>query len=128
MWRANLDRSDIESINGAEPYGIALDLTAGKVYWTDTYFVNRANPDGSAPEVVLRTAGGPGGGIALDLRVPGDCSEDHTVGLSDHVSFVSCVTGPGQDFAPGCSCADATGDRDVDLADFAVFQTTFTGQ
>ncbi len=65
--------------------------------------------------------------IALDLRLPGDCDSDGIVTLTDYGLFVNCITGPGGEFSPGCSCADANGDRDVDLGDFAAFQVAFTG-
>lgn len=125
--RANLDGSEIEEI---VPYDwaevITLDVEAGKMYYADSRWIYRADLDGTNRGPVLYAASPPMG-IALDLRVPGDCDEDHLLGLSDHTSFVQCMTGPGGDFAPGCSCADDNGDRDIDLADFATVQATFAG-
>ncbi len=56
IWRCNLDGSNLEAIvsNLTDPYGIALDLTAGKVYWVDDLGnVSRANLDGSSQEIGL---------------------------------------------------------------------------
>ncbi len=53
-------------------------------------------------------------------------NQNRTVDLPDHHLFVKCLTDPGKDLQPGCSCADENGDRDVDLSDFATLQTTFT--
>lgn len=41
--------------------------------------------------------------------------------------FAECLGGPGVAYAPGCDCADADGDADVDLADFAKYQAAFAG-
>ncbi len=41
--------------------------------------------------------------------------------------FADCLGGPGVPYAPGCDCADADGDADVDLADFAMYQAAFAG-
>ncbi len=54
IWRVNLDGSQLEAIatDINDPYGIALDLTNDKVYWTDDDGnISRANLDGSAPEI-----------------------------------------------------------------------------
>ena len=56
IWRCNLDGSNLEAIvsNLTDPYGIALDVAAGKVYWVDDLGnVSRANLDGSAQEIGL---------------------------------------------------------------------------
>ena len=74
IQRANLDGSDVQDLvtQGLRyPYGIALDVEGGKMYWTDlgTDKIQRANLDGSNIEdLVTRTQGlrGPDG-IALDV-------------------------------------------------------------
>ena len=56
IWRCNLDGSNLEAIvsNLTDPYGVALDVAAGKVYWVDDLGnVSRANLDGSAQEIGL---------------------------------------------------------------------------
>ena len=62
VQRANLDGSNIETlVSGLEtPFGIALDVDGGKIYWTDadtdvpdTYKVQRANLDGSNIETLV---------------------------------------------------------------------------
>ncbi len=72
--RSNLDGSDVESIASGLffPAGIALDLDAGKIYWTDTGrflsdgAIRRADLDGANAETLLDGLPAPRG-IALDL-------------------------------------------------------------
>lgn len=59
IMRANLDGSSVETIVSSDlmsPVGIQVDLTKGKVYFTDRYANNikRANLDGSNVEIVVR--------------------------------------------------------------------------
>lgn len=67
------NRSDIESLvteGLSNPLGLALDLVAGKMYWTDDGTIERANLDGSHAEflVINLTSGIERPvGIALDL-------------------------------------------------------------
>ena len=61
-------------------------------------------------------------------RVADPCASD-VVDLSDYALFSACFTGPNNGpVADGCSCFDADGDNDIDLADFGAFQTTLTGR
>ncbi len=72
-----------------------------------------------------------GGGFTLSggfwfSTPPGDCNQDGAAGLSDVISFVDCLRGPGSDPTKGpCRCFDVDGSGGVDLADFAVLQTDF---
>ena len=74
IQRANLDGSNVEDLvteGLGRPYGIALDVAGGKMYWVDDFIgkIQRANLDGSNVEdLVTRTQGlrGPDG-IALDV-------------------------------------------------------------
>ena len=53
IWRMNLDGSGLESIVTGliDPYGIALDVAGGKVYWSDDDGnISRSNLDGSNVE------------------------------------------------------------------------------
>jgi len=59
---------------------------------------------------------------------PTDCNADGIVGLSDHQSFVNCLTGPAGDPTAECACFDVDGDGRIDLADFAENQTDFLGE
>ncbi|MGD8453381.1 MAG: SUMF1/EgtB/PvdO family nonheme iron enzyme [Phycisphaerae bacterium] len=65
--------------------------------------------------------------IANVAPPPGDVNGDGTVNLDDLDLFVTCLAGP--DNLPGCETpwADIDWDGDADLADFATFQTAFTG-
>lgn len=71
LWRANLDGSSPEALITwpdlpFPPAGMALDLGAGRVYWTDPFSdtIRRANLDGTGQEVVVST--GNANGLALD--------------------------------------------------------------
>ena len=66
--RANLDGSQIETVleTGDFPRAIALDVNAGKMYWTEFGMVKRSNLDGTGEEDVASTPGFLEG-IALDL-------------------------------------------------------------
>jgi low density lipoprotein receptor-related protein 5/6 len=71
--RARLDGSELETIVAGltEPWGVALDSAAGKLYWTDDHvqsggLIRRANLDGSQPEDVVTGLKSPRG-IALDV-------------------------------------------------------------
>ena len=64
-----------------------------------------------------------GGGIhSLGLKAPCPGDLDYT----DVDGFANCMTGPDTGPAPPeCDCSDFDGDTDIDLADFAEFQTQF---
>ena len=71
IQRANIDGSNVEDLVTTglrDPIDIALDLTAGKMYWTDhgTDKIQRANLDGSNLEDLVTTLDYPVG-LALDL-------------------------------------------------------------
>ncbi len=70
IWRMNLDGTGLESIvtGLVDPYGIALDLTAGKVYWADDDGnISRANLDGTNLQTgIVNIAGGQMRAVALD--------------------------------------------------------------
>ena len=55
IYRANLDGTNVEDvITGlANPRGLALDLSRGKMYWTNNGGLQRANLDGSNLEDIL---------------------------------------------------------------------------
>ena len=73
-----------------------------------------------------------GGGFTLTggfwfALMPTDCNEDGAVGLLDHATFESCLTGPGAGVSAGCECFDVNRSGTVDMADFAEAQIAFTG-
>jgi hypothetical protein len=79
-------------------------------------------------------AGGPLTRAGLELTggfwfqlAPGDCNADGGVNLYDHADFEACMVGPFIEPDPQCPCFDLDGDTDIDLADFAKFQTGFSG-
>ena len=63
---------------------------------------------------------------SLAQPCPGDCNWDLVVDLNDYLTFESCMTGPtGGGLDPWCECVDLDTDNNVDLVDFAIFQTIF---
>jgi len=66
------------------------------------------------------------GGFWFSL-VPHDCNGDGVVDLYDYGDFEACLTGPDAGVTEGCECFDVNRSNTVDLLDFAVAQTTFTG-
>ena len=66
------------------------------------------------------------GGFWFPLA-PTDCNEDGSVSLIDYEDFASCLSGPDTDPPPGCKCYDVNRSGTVDLLDFAVAQTAFSG-
>ena len=55
IQRANLDGSQVETLVTVNTHGIALDLGAGKIYWTEWIWdrIQRANFDGSQVETLV---------------------------------------------------------------------------
>ena len=68
IQRTNLDGTEIEDlVMGLDaPEGIALDVSSGKMYWTNWRKIQRANLDGSAVEDLAMHLDRPRG-IALDV-------------------------------------------------------------
>ena len=56
-----------------DPLGIALDLTGGKVYWTNgrprAKAIRRANLDGPVVETLIRLMDIPSGIVSSDYRI-----------------------------------------------------------
>jgi hypothetical protein len=100
--------------------GGAMRLTGGSFELSGTI----AQPDASAH------SGGPftlSGGFWFEI-MPGDCTEDGGVTLFDHAQYTDCAAGPEETINdPTCTCVDVDGDSDVDLADYAVTQSFFSG-
>ena len=72
IQRSNLDGSNVEEImTGGDILSarrIALDLSLGKIYWTDdNRGIERANLDGSAREVIIQSQSPNLGGFTLAL-------------------------------------------------------------
>lgn len=125
LRRAETDGPNWQNLFRTECRDVVLDLENAKVYWgaLDHERIRRVNLDGSQVENVVRVPNGDPTGIALDLRVPGDCNGDRAVTMTeDWPSFFGCFAGPEVEFTSGCACADPNGDRDVDLRDFAEVQ------
>jgi hypothetical protein len=90
-------------------YGLGLHMAMPKARFGEAYVDIR--------DVYL----GPG------APCPGDCNGDLHVDWADWLIVHPCVQGPEVGLAPGCECADADLDADVDLADMAAFQRCFDG-
>lgn len=52
---------------------------------------------------------------------------DSEMDIFDYSDFADCMNGPSAEPDPNCDCFDLDDDGDVDAADFATFQTSFTG-
>ena len=95
IQRANLDGTNVEDLvttGLVAATGIALDVSAGKMYWTDIGTIQRANFDGSNVEDV--TTDSSGSGIALGpgqpvggLRFNPDAVVDQTFTVGTDVSL-----------------------------------------
>jgi hypothetical protein len=124
----------------------ALVLTVGLTAVAQEYEITRSTIDGGG---VMRSAGGefelsgtigqPDAGTmtggAFELNggfwfplAAGDCDEDGLVQLLDVDEFNACLNGP--DGAPpdgDCRCFDVNRDSVVDLGDFHIVQSVYTG-
>ena len=85
IWRVNLDGSGLQELASGidDPYGLALDVTNGKVYWTDDAGnISRANLDGSSPEIGIVNI--PSGQMrAIDLDVENNKMYFYEVNMED---------------------------------------------
>ncbi|SHG40291.1 PKD domain-containing protein [Chryseolinea serpens] len=76
IWSVNLDGTELTPIVDGlvEPYAIALDVAAGKIYWVDETdangdgHVSRANLDGSDKVDIVTMADAQFRAVALDLK------------------------------------------------------------
>lgn len=76
IWSVNLDGSELTAIatDLVEPYGVALDVPNGKIYWADEADDNddgriyRANLDGSNAEAIVTMSGAGFRAVAVDLK------------------------------------------------------------
>ena len=70
--RAFLDGTSNQPVSLGRPdaKGLALDLDAGKVYWSESFAIRRANLDGSNPELVFNRPGEQVGGDIEIVVVP----------------------------------------------------------
>ena len=66
------------------------------------------------------------GGVWIQIAL-GDCEDDGDVDLHDHDRFTACITGPNAAPSDECRCFDVDRNNTVDLVDFAVIQTVYTG-
>ncbi|MCP4250493.1 MAG: hypothetical protein GY778_25905 [bacterium] len=118
-WHDDINRWQAWLYRGGDFYRLAPDPTFSD---TDTDI----NNDG---EVVMQSGLVPPGDILLMRRVRnGDYDFDGHVDLDDHASLAGCLTGPAYT-GRVCACRflDFDEDADIDLQDFAHFQTAFAG-
>ncbi len=85
IQRANLDGSNVETLLTFQnqlrvPRGVALDMTAGKMYWTDIVRdrIRRANLDGTEAEDLVLTRTIAGQSLAGSATTPRDIALDLT--------------------------------------------------
>jgi hypothetical protein len=56
----------------------------------------------------------------------GDFDGNGVANLADFAELAACLAGPGAGVPEGCACVNVVPDADIDLVDFAVFQTVCT--
>lgn len=80
IWRANLDGTDLEVIVVGlnRPRDVALDLSVGRVYWTDeaNKAIQSANLDGSAVATIVSGLTGPSSLTLVARRKSGSSKSD----------------------------------------------------
>ena len=68
IQRSNLDGSGVEDlVTRVDSWGLALDVSGGKLYWTDWGKIRRSNLDGSGVEDLITTGLMNPRGFALDV-------------------------------------------------------------
>ncbi len=82
---ANLDGSNVETLLTFQnflrlPFGIALDVAGGKMYWTDATRdrIRRANLDGTGNQLLINTRTVSGDSLAGSATIPRDVALDLT--------------------------------------------------
>lgn len=76
IWSVNLDGTELKDIVTGlfDPYAVALDVAAGKIYWAEDAdndnigHISRANLDGSGKENLVSLEDGQFRAVALDLK------------------------------------------------------------
>lgn len=129
MSWTNLDGSSVGALVPEFVGSVAVDRDGSKLYWTTYNVIRRGELDGTEFETVVMghsfSLSVPLYGLTLDLRRPGDCDKDRSPHLTDHQSFVTCMSGPDADLVRSCGCADVDRNGRVALEDFAEFQREF---
>ena len=104
-----------------EPVGVALDVLAGKMYWTEAspadFMISRANLDGSNAELLVTGLTSPSG-IALDVSsaaCPADLDGDGEVRVPDLIILLA-AWGP----VPTPDPPDFDGDGEVRVPDLII--------
>ncbi len=100
---------------------VSLAPTAGKFSFTKVVSGDPLDPG--------RIITGALGSIAISVCPKGDFNASCAADLGDVSDFDLCLVGPHGPFSVTVACreADADGDGDVDLRDFAAFQSAFSG-
>ena len=64
--------------------------------------------------------------VYLSTPQTGDFDGDGHTDMDDFARLAACLEGPGAGVPAGCECVDVVPDGQLDLADFAAFQTLYT--
>ncbi|MHC5110011.1 MAG: hypothetical protein ACYTHJ_09045 [Planctomycetota bacterium] len=124
--RSDLDGNDPVSLGTGEVGGalaLTVDSLVGQVYWTDnsTNAVRRMVTRMERIDSPITTGLDTPVGIALDLRLRGDCDQGGLIDLADYAQFDVCLAGPDASYDPSCRCLDFDGSATVDLFDYAAY-------
>jgi hypothetical protein len=127
---ARLDGSDAEvliEVSGFTPMGLALDRSAGTLYWSAwTWYpafdgrIHHADLNGSNLEEFHAEAVGTPLGLAVN-----PCPPRAALDWAANAEYVACMSGPTAFRQGECVCSDWSDDERVDLADFALLQRYF---
>jgi len=114
-----LDPLDIDGsigVSGSEVDVVLDTIIAGPV--------DPDNPDLGSMSISVRIVAS---GTVPPPCCPGDLTGDDRVELVDGVRLIACLAGPNGGVEGPCQCADLDADSDVDLRDFADFQSLLEG-
>jgi len=105
------------------PAGATIDIATGVVRWPDAFHSDAPQP---ITVRVFTSAGTATTTFTLHVP-PADTNGDAIADASDdYLLIAACTAGPGFTAPPTCACADLDSDGDVDLHDYARFQSLLT--
>jgi hypothetical protein len=105
--------------SGDPDYAAVIELAGLNLSPPDKYVTLRADSSDGAYHAITNP-------IWLQFTAPGDANADGQIDESDLLTFAACISGPDMERESSCDVMDIDRDGDVDLADFAGFQSAST--
>ncbi|MCP4592370.1 MAG: CehA/McbA family metallohydrolase [bacterium] len=99
-------------------YAVLVRLDELNLSPPDTYVTLRTDSTGGAYHAITNP-------VWLQFTEGGDADADGVLSLSDLRTFTECLSGPEVERTAQCDIMDLDRDRDVDLIDFAHFQSAY---